>query len=322
MHAHGVQRAQPAQAPAQRAGTQRHVLVEGLVAGVAAREEALGRALAEEAGVVVLHLMVVPGHDPGAGAVRGLQVGIGAVERVAVAVVGQRRGHRQRVGARQRMARRLGRHGVFVDVVAQEQHGVQVFVHHVAVGGVVAVLPALARGEGQAHALRQRLGRRGGAGARHGRGRVAVHEAVEVPAVRLQAGHLDMHGMAQRRQRRGLALAHDAAKAFVLGDFPAHGQRVGQAAAGRAGGHGAGHRAVQQAGPEHEAVGRRRAAGHAQRKERALRQGGGPAPARLPGGGSGGRCQADEFTALHGSVSRRHGGRPATRTPVDALRFS
>ena len=41
------------------------------------------RALGAVAGVVVVDLVVVPGHDPGHGGVRGLQVGVGLVERVA-----------------------------------------------------------------------------------------------------------------------------------------------------------------------------------------------------------------------------------------------
>lgn len=53
-------------------------------------------------------------------------------------------------------ARAFGRvDGVFVDVIAQEEHGVDVFLGKVGHGGVVAAVVLLARGHGKAHARRK-----------------------------------------------------------------------------------------------------------------------------------------------------------------------
>jgi len=65
------------------------------------RREVLGRRLAQrdpdapglEVGVVVFHLVVVPGDDPGVGGVGGLQVGIELVHRVEVPVLLEGEGH-------------------------------------------------------------------------------------------------------------------------------------------------------------------------------------------------------------------------------------
>ena len=120
---------------------QRHMLVIGLPGGGAQRWPA-GVTQAVVAGVVVLHLMVVPGHHPGRAGMGGLQVGIALVEGVARAVVGQVLRQRQVVHARQ--AAGVFGAGVLVDVVTQEQHQIRLVGAGVAPGGVVTVLPALA----------------------------------------------------------------------------------------------------------------------------------------------------------------------------------
>jgi hypothetical protein len=76
----------------QRAGTQRHRLVVGLVCRRAAKQEDLGgrAALVELAGVVVVDLVIVPRRQPGRGGVRRHQIPIGFVEGVAVAVIHER----------------------------------------------------------------------------------------------------------------------------------------------------------------------------------------------------------------------------------------
>ena len=180
-----------------------------------------------------------------------LQVRVALVKRIALAVVVQR----QRPPAAVH-AHRIAGNGVFVDVVAQEQHRVQVFLAHVPIGAVVAMLPSLAGGVSQPQLLRHRIGRRESSGAPGGAFPVAGHEAVEVPAVRLQAGHFHVDRMGQRGLGLGLAALRDAAELLVVRHFPAHGHRLcAQALEPSVG---------QQAGPQHDAVMRRRAAGHSE----------------------------------------------------------
>jgi hypothetical protein len=106
--------------------------------------------------IVVFHLVVVPDHAPVALGVGGLQQRIAFVQRIAVAVVLQGAGRAQRLGTGQAFG--LGGLGVLVDVVAQKQHQVRLVLHHGTPGGVVAVLPALAGGKGQAQPLHRRTG--------------------------------------------------------------------------------------------------------------------------------------------------------------------
>jgi hypothetical protein len=57
--------------------------------------------------------------------------------------------------------------GIFVDVVAEEEHEIELLARHVAVGGVVAVLEILAGGDGEAELVELRAvrGRRARAAA-------------------------------------------------------------------------------------------------------------------------------------------------------------
>ena len=108
--------------------------------------------LAGVAGVVVLDLVVVPDHEPRRRRVRGLQVGVAAVERVPVAVAGQL-GRLGAVVAADDGALALadGSGRSFVDVVAQPDEGVELGCCDVPVRGVEAGLVVLTGGvtEGQ-----------------------------------------------------------------------------------------------------------------------------------------------------------------------------
>ncbi len=129
-----------------RAG-KRHVLVVSTVGGGAAREKALARhaVLGLVVGVVVVDFVVVPGHDPRAGAVRGLQIGIGLVQRIARAIVIER----VRLPARV-LAHMVAPPGRLVDVIAEKDDEIGRVGDDVAVGAVVALLVLLAGGEGEA----------------------------------------------------------------------------------------------------------------------------------------------------------------------------
>ena len=70
--------------------------------------------------VVVVDLVIVPGHDPGERGVRRLQIRIGPVLRVAVAVVLERHDLRPGVIPHLRFVA-----AVLVDVVAEVKHEVE-----------------------------------------------------------------------------------------------------------------------------------------------------------------------------------------------------
>ena len=266
---HGIGAAQARQAVHQGRCAQGHVFIKSLVGRSAAQQEVGGIFLALATRVVVFDLVVVPGDDPGAQGVGGLQGGVAAVQGVAVAVVGQVAGVAQRVAAGQGGGGHTGA-GVFVDVVAQENDGVGLLGAQVAPGGVVAVFPALAGRKGKPKALHLCAGRCQGAGAACGAGGVAQGEAVEVPAVAGQAGQLHMYAVAQLGQGGGLAAAHRAAEMFVVGQFPAQGH--GAMGRGQSGG--------CEAGPEHHAVVTGGAAGHTPGKRLAAHALGGPCTQR------------------------------------------
>ena len=143
------------------------------------------------------------------------------MQGVAVAVVGQRGGVTQGVGTCQAVGV-FGR-GVFVDVVAQKQHQVGLVVADMAPGGVVAMLPPLARRKRHAQTPRQRMQGGRSAGAAGGAGGLPQHEAVVVPAARLQPTHFHMHAVAALWCCGGLALLHDALKPFIVCQLPVHG---------------------------------------------------------------------------------------------------
>ncbi len=172
-------------------GAEGHMLVIGLVGrGPAAQERAGADAAAHvmRIGIVVRHLVVVRYRRPGKGGVRRLQVGVELVEGVTVAVGLQRLHGRGVVPAGLAVV-----DTALVDVVADMQHEVEVFLGHVAVGGVVAVLVLLAAGDGQLKAL-QGLRRRGGGACAADRAGVAQRiEAVPVPAAGLEPVHLMAH---------------------------------------------------------------------------------------------------------------------------------
>ena len=107
------------QAAIQAGATDRHGLVEGLIAGGAAAQEIVGPAalVGPDAGIVVQHLMIVPDHQTGRRRVQALQVRVGPVQRIAVAIAGQGGGVLEPVRPHDIGRPRPGA-GVFVDVVA------------------------------------------------------------------------------------------------------------------------------------------------------------------------------------------------------------
>ena len=108
-------------------------------------EEVRAQPLRLAVGVVVVDLVIIPCDEPRDGRVQALQIGVGLVLRVPVAVLGER----PHLIAEVRRTR-PGRAPALVDVVAEEEHQVDVLGLHVAVRPEVADLEVLARREGVA----------------------------------------------------------------------------------------------------------------------------------------------------------------------------
>ena len=171
-----------------RGQSHRLVLPPGLVRGGPPGREprGLGGHLREKPGVVVLDLVVVPGHNPGAGGVDALQRRVALVEAVAVAVGVQGRD----LGAVV-LADGGGVGPALVDVVAEMDHQVGVLLGRKSPRRPEAVLPVLARREQEAQPI-SAPGRRCRPGATHRADLVTDAEAVEVPGVRAEVADVDV----------------------------------------------------------------------------------------------------------------------------------
>lgn len=241
-------------------GAQRHVLVKRLVRGHALGGKGLGLAHAIVAHIVVFDLVVVPGHEPGAVGMHGLQIRIALVQRIAVAVILQCCGMHKRLQPREMAAFLLGRRcgrGIFVDVIAEKDHQVGIVLAGMAPGGVVAMFPALAGGIDQAQLRHRSTGSRRSAGAAGGTGLALAVKAVVVPAAGLQALGQHMHAVSAVWAGHGLAPAQDLAELRIMGQLPVHLHRAQQGCAGTG----------QQPRPQHHAAGIGLATGHAQAKQ-------------------------------------------------------
>ena len=225
---------------------QRLVLPVSLVGrGAQRRHVGAQRRARVRAGVVVLDLVVVPHHQPGAGGVRILQRGVAPVLGVAGPVLVERAQQPALVQARRHRRRR-----VFVDVVAEKGHQVQVLGGQVAPGGIVAMVPALAAGDRQAQ-RRSGIGRRGGARAADPALLAQRAKAVPVPAPGCQARGLGVHAVRPAAVSVLAAARGDAREGLVMGQLPLHRHLRRQVVAG-------------QPRPQHQAVGARLAAGDAE----------------------------------------------------------
>ena len=155
------------------------------------------------------------------------------------------------------LSHRAGRAGVLVDVVAEVHGEIDLFVRQVAERGEVALIPTLARREGEGERRLHAVGRCGAeaAGLAHG---VADGKAVEVPAIRLQSVHVHVHAERQFRGRGGASLLHNRLELIVVGDLPVHRRSGAVHAAVRL------ERARGEPCPEHAAGGGRIAGGDAE----------------------------------------------------------
>ena len=228
---------------------------------------------------------------------RGLQVLVGFVLRQAVAVVGDADNLVSRVLANAIVLSRS-----LVDVIAQVDNKVEIFLRHVLQSGEVARLIVLTGGEGKAHLVEHAAGLGGRAGAANGRDLASGLELIVVPAIRAEAVDFHMHRVRQLLFRGRLAAGHDLAHALVLGDLILDGHVVAVHAA-------LVQRVRRQAGPQEKTVRGRFSGSYPKaervgRKLRGLRR---RAPWSLgesrKGGKGGQKLAASENRWGHGSTS-------------------
>ena len=89
--------------------------------------------------VIVVHLMVIPGHDKWKAGMRGLEVRVQSVQRVTVSIIAQQLDLVASVFTSAAIPPL-----VLIDVVSKMEHHVQVIVKHVAIGRKVTRLVVLA----------------------------------------------------------------------------------------------------------------------------------------------------------------------------------
>ncbi len=278
-------------------GAQRHGLVVRLIGGGAAQQEDLRRrvALVAIAGIVVVDLVIVPGHDERRRQMRRHQIRIRFVLRVAVAIVDQRVDFLSQVLA-DVSGIAMGVAAAFVDVIAGVEHEVELFLGQPAVAGEVAGFEMPAPAHAKAQAIHCRAGRWRGDGATNLTGLAATTEAIEVFPSRREALGLDVHAVAKLRPRDCGARADDVPERAVGGDLPRHfdvGHRHAAAIEGLG----------SQPGPQHDAlrpgIARRHAEGKRILLEHRLR----PRQAR----GHRQRRRGAEFPADVEELTSRHG---------------
>ena len=205
-----------------------------------------------ETGVVVLHLVVVPRHDPRRGRVRGLELRVCMGRGVMTAEVVERHGRRQAV-----LAHAAG--GQLVDVVAEKCDEPEIVPAHLLVRGVVAGLVRLAARDPERESV-QPAARVGSSAGPPGRAHViADAEPIEVVVPGVQAAHVGVHRVAEVRTGRPPARADHLGEPLVGGDLPSDGHLHR--------GHRLRRRRVhRQARPQHDRVGQRVTRCHAELK--------------------------------------------------------
>ena len=183
------------------------------------------------------------------------QIGVEPVLRIAVAVGRQCRGLDAVAVGAHRGTRLLD---ALVDVIAEKQHHVGIFVGEVPVGGKVAVLVIGARNESEPQAIDRRARNHQRRGASHRAFRIGADEPVPVGPPGLQASDVGMDRIAIGRFGRGDAAADDVAHGGIARDLVGDRNVAARHAAGRC--RIGRERVGRQPRPQHEAV-RSRCAG-------------------------------------------------------------
>src|SRR5205814_7804030 len=136
--------------------------------------------------VIAVSLVIVPRPQARGRRMQCLQIRVGAIKRVAVAIAGEVGGGWTVMLAHDPI-RESVRISDFVDVIPKEDHEVGILLGHVPVSAEVSHLPVRTRGEGEPHTLRLCSRRWCGLGAAYRALRTQCREAVPIGAPRLEA---------------------------------------------------------------------------------------------------------------------------------------
>ena len=173
---------------------------------------------------------------------RGLEILVGLVLRVAVAIVGEG----EAPTALAVVANDVAARGPLVDVVPEEEHRLQILARQIGVRRVVALRVVLAGGERKPEGLERGHSGRGARAPDRTLG-TARAEAIPVHAIRFESAHLDVHRMREIRSRAVRAGAHDVRHGLVPSDEPIDVHRRHRHSATR-------ERIGREAGPKDDAV--------------------------------------------------------------------
>ena len=172
------------------------------------------RILAEQAGVVVVHLVIVPDDEPWAQAMSRAKQRIHLVLAVAQTIAGEI----ERFGGRM-LARRDRRSVRLVDVVAEVRDEIEILARKMRVRCVESLLVVLTGHEREVKRSRRVRVRRGAESPDLAR-RVAGGEAVVVPAIRRESVEVDVHAVAELRRGDRGALFGELREFVVRGELP------------------------------------------------------------------------------------------------------
>lgn len=204
----------------ERCRPERHHFIVGLVS-VGAAKEKLRRGdstpFGSRIGVVVIDLMIIPSEEPGAGGMHRLEILVGAVLRIADAVVIERFDLSSEVAADLATSATI-----FVDVVTEVKDEIGRVLFHLLVGRKKPLFPMLARGDSEAEFFGCRIWCGKSAGTADRAGRTAGFEAKVKPGISLEVFCLDVDGKSKRRASREFARAGDFFESVVFGNFPSH----------------------------------------------------------------------------------------------------
>jgi hypothetical protein len=183
--------------------------VVGLIRRRAAEREDLGRRAAEVeiARIVVRHLVVVPRDHEGRRRVRGDQVAIGLVHRVAVPIVDERVDLRAVVLARAIELPAVG--AAFVDVVPGVDDEVELLLRDAAVRREVVVLVVAAAAHAKAKPVDGGVGGRRRPRAASPARLVPGAKPIPVLARRLEPRHLHVHAVSELGSRDRFTFLRD-----------------------------------------------------------------------------------------------------------------
>jgi hypothetical protein len=173
-------------------------------------------------GVVVFDLVIIPRHEAWDCGVERLQIGIGAVKRVAVAVPDQIDGRRTVVLAQHLVCVRT-HGGFFVDVIAEKNDEIRILGRQVPVGAEISVLPVRAGGECETHPRELGVWRWRSARKPDRTLFAQRREPIPVGPPRPQARDLDVHRMRPMFVRFCCAACNHAAHTRIGRHLPNHG---------------------------------------------------------------------------------------------------